>query len=39
MGAVLLAVGLGLIFRLHHVVEAWAINALPTWLIDLSVAF
>lgn len=39
MGAVLLAVGLALIFRLHHVVEAWAINALPTWLIDLSVAF
>lgn len=39
MGAVLLAVGLALIFRLHHVVEAWAISVLPTWLIDLSVAF
>jgi cytochrome c biogenesis protein CcdA len=39
MGAVLLAVGLALIFRLHHRVEAWALEVLPAWLIDLSVTF
>ncbi len=39
MGAVLLAVGLALIFRLHHRVEAWALDTLPAWLIDLSVTF
>ena len=39
MGAVLLAVGLALLFGLHHRVEAWALTVLPPWLIDLSVAF
>jgi cytochrome c biogenesis protein CcdA len=39
MGAVLLAVGLALLFNLHHRVEAWALTVLPPWLIDLSVAF
>jgi cytochrome c biogenesis protein CcdA len=39
MGVVLLAVGLALIFRLHHQVEAWALEVLPAWLIDLSVTF
>ena len=38
MGIVFVAVGLGLLFRVHHVLEYWAIQILPTWLIDLSVA-
>ncbi|MCK8463415.1 cytochrome c biogenesis CcdA family protein [Aliiroseovarius sp. S1339] len=38
MGAIFLAVGLAILFRFHHVVEAWAVNALPAWLNDLSVS-
>lgn len=38
MGAVLLAVGLALLFKLHHLFEAWALQVLPAWLIDLSVS-
>ena len=38
MGAVFVAVGLALYFKLHHVIEAWAIQTLPPWLIDLSVS-
>ncbi len=38
MGAVLLAVGLALLFKLQHRVEAWALEVLPVWLIDLSVS-
>ncbi|MBU2980546.1 cytochrome c biogenesis CcdA family protein [Lentibacter algarum] len=38
MGAVFVAVGLALLFNLHHMVEAWAVNALPAWLIDFSVS-
>lgn len=37
LGAVFIAVGLMLLFRLHHIVEAWALDAMPAWLIDLSV--
>ncbi|WP_323763732.1 cytochrome c biogenesis CcdA family protein [Marinovum sp.] len=39
LGAVFIAVGLMLLFRLHHVIEAWALDQMPAWLIDLSVAF
>lgn len=39
MGIVFLAVGLALLFRLQHYAEAWAVNALPYWLQDLSVRF
>lgn len=39
MGAVLVAVGLAIFFRLHHVVEAWAVQSWPVWLQDLSVRF
>lgn len=39
MGAALLAVGLAILFRLHHRIEAWALDVLPAWLIDLSVTF
>ena len=39
MGIVFIIVGAGLLFRVHHLLEYWAILALPTWLIDLSVRF
>ena len=38
MGVVFILVGTALWFRLHHVAEAWLIDALPAWLIDLSVS-
>lgn len=39
MGVIFVAVGLGILFRLHHVIEIWAVNALPVWLQDLSVLY
>ena len=38
LGAAFIAVGLALLFNLHHVIEAWLIGVLPAWLIDLSVS-
>lgn len=38
LGAVFAAVGLGILFNVHHMIEAWALQVLPAWLIDLSVA-
>jgi len=38
MGIVFIAVGVGLLLRVHHILEFWAIEALPAWLIDLSVS-
>ena len=38
MGVVFIAVGLMILFRFHHVIEAWAVRNLPIWLQDLSVA-
>jgi cytochrome c biogenesis protein CcdA len=38
IGAVFLAVGLAIFFKLHHVIEFWAIEYLPIWLTDLSVS-
>jgi cytochrome c biogenesis protein CcdA len=38
MGATFILVGLALWFGLHHVAEAWLIQTLPPWLIDLSVS-
>ena len=38
MGAIFVAVGLGILFKLHHRIELWAIENLPPWLIDLSVS-
>lgn len=37
LGVVFVAVGLGILFRVHHFLEAWAIQHLPTWLVDFSV--
>jgi cytochrome c biogenesis protein CcdA len=39
MGALFLAVGLAILLRWHHIAEAWLIDHLPPWLIDLSVTF
>ncbi|MDJ1008528.1 MAG: cytochrome c biogenesis CcdA family protein [Paracoccaceae bacterium] len=39
MGWVLVAVGTGLFFNLHHVIEFWALETLPPWLMDLSVSY
>ena len=38
MGALFVAVGLMILFNIHHIIEAWAVRALPYWLQDLSVA-
>ena len=38
LGAVFVGVGLMILFRVHHIIDAWAIETLPAWLIDLSVA-
>lgn len=37
MGLVFIAVGLGILFKLHHIAEAWAVQNLPAWLVDFSV--
>lgn len=39
LGAIFLVTGLAILFRLHHLAEAWAVRSLPPWLLDLSVAF
>jgi cytochrome c biogenesis protein CcdA len=38
LGATFLLVGVALWFRINHVVDAWMIEHLPTWLVDLSVS-
>jgi cytochrome c biogenesis protein CcdA len=38
MGVALLLVGLGIVFHIDRAIEAWALAALPSWLIDLSVS-
>jgi len=38
MGGVFVLVGVGILFHLPRYAEAWLINNLPTWLIDLSVS-
>ncbi|MEQ9692912.1 cytochrome c biogenesis CcdA family protein [Shimia sp. SDUM112013] len=38
MGIVFIAVGLMLFFNLHHVIEAWLLDVMPAWLVDLSVS-
>lgn len=37
MGFTFVAVGLAILFKLHHAAERWALENLPTWLIDFSV--
>lgn len=38
MGGVFVLVGVGILFHLPRYAEAWMINNLPAWLIDLSVS-
>lgn len=38
LGAVFVLVGLGILFKIHHLIEAWAVQNLPAWLVDLSVS-
>lgn len=38
MGAIFVAVGIAILLRVHHMLEAWAVQSLPAWLIDLSVS-
>lgn len=39
IGATFIAVGLMLLFQVHHVLEGWLLNTMPVWLQDLSVTF
>ena len=39
LGILFILVGTAILFRLHHMAEAWALSVLPPWLLDLSVAF
>lgn len=38
LGIVFVAVGLSILFGLHHVLEGWALDVMPVWLQDLSVS-
>jgi len=38
LGVVFVAVGLMILFRVHHMIEAWALEVLPYWLTDFSVS-
>ncbi|MDU8927712.1 cytochrome c biogenesis CcdA family protein [Alisedimentitalea sp. MJ-SS2] len=38
LGVVFVAVGLMILFRVHHMIEAWALDVLPYWLTDFSVS-
>jgi len=38
LGVTFVAVGLMLFFKVHHMIEAWALQVMPYWLQDLSVA-
>ena len=38
LGAAFILVGLAILFRLNHIADAWLLNNMPGWLVDLSVA-
>ena len=37
LGVTFVAVGLMLFFKVHHIIDAWALEVMPIWLQDLSV--
>lgn len=37
LGVVFFAVGLMIYFKIHHIIERWALQTLPAWLLDFSV--
>ncbi len=39
LGVVFIIVGAAILFKLHHVIEIWALDTLPYWFQDLSVRF
>ena len=39
LGFVFILVGIAILFRIHHMIEAWLVDHLPYWLQDLSVRF
>ncbi|MFK7853326.1 MAG: cytochrome c biogenesis CcdA family protein [Granulosicoccus sp.] len=39
MGVAFLLVGLMIFFKVHHMIEAWALDVLPYWFQDLSIKF
>lgn len=38
IGILFIAVGVMILLRVHHIIEAWAVRSLPIWFQDLSVA-
>lgn len=38
LGAAFILIGVGLWFRINHAIDAWMIENLPAWLVDLSVS-
>jgi len=38
IGVLFIAVGVMILLRIHHIIEAWAVRSLPIWFQDLSVA-
>ena len=38
LGLVFILVGCAILFRIHHMIEAWAVENLPVWLVDFSVS-
>lgn len=38
LGAVFIGVGVMILFKFHHIFERWALNVLPYWFQDLSIA-
>jgi len=39
LGVAFVGVGLMILLRVHHMIEAWALRNLPNWFKDLSVTF
>lgn len=38
LGVAFLLVGLMILFRINHMIDAWLLGVLPAWLVDLSVS-
>ena len=39
LGIIFILVGTAILFKVHHMIEIWALDNLPYWLQDLSVRF
>ncbi|MEO0357252.1 MAG: cytochrome c biogenesis CcdA family protein [Pseudomonadota bacterium] len=39
LGVVFIVVGVAILFKVHHVIEIWALDVLPLWFQDLSVRY